>query len=167
MDSVFAGQDDGLKTELLHIYTNFLLKIQVTPASEEGRKAGYSLIAKAEDQLEAGIGSSIMQRYLERVLQCALADSRPLQCAAVDVVSQVTLQALAHPMLCMPAIVALETSTDRLLSERAFKIHQDLHQKHASLIYARSMDCIKTMYIYQKRVQREKTDVQGKNFFVP
>ncbi|KAF9292602.1 Sister chromatid cohesion protein 2 [Mortierella alpina] len=161
MDSVFAGKDDGLKTELLHIYTNFLLKIQVTPASEEGRKAGYSLIAKAEDQLEAGIGSSIMQRYLERVLQCALADSRPLQCAAVDVVSQVTLQALAHPMLCMPAIVALETSTDRLLSERAFKIHQDLHQKHASLIYARSMDCIKTMYIYQKRVQREKTDVQG------
>ncbi|KAF9964489.1 Sister chromatid cohesion protein 2, partial [Mortierella alpina] len=161
MDSVFAGQDDGLKTELLHIYTNFLLKIQITPPSEEGRKAGYSLIAKAEDQLEAGIGSSIMQRYLERVLQCALMDDRQLQCAAVDVVSQVTLQALAHPMLCMPAIVALETSTDRLLSERAFKIHQDLHQKHASLIYARSMDCIKTMYIYQKSVQREKADVQG------
>ncbi|KAF9950107.1 Sister chromatid cohesion protein 2 [Mortierella alpina] len=161
MDSVFAGQDDGLKTELLHIYTNFLLKIQITPASEEGRKAGYSLIAKAEDQLEAGIGSSIMQRYLERVLQCALADDRQLQCAAVDVVSQVTLQALAHPMLCMPAIVALETSTDRLLSERSYKIHQDLHQKHASLIYARSMDCIKTMYAFQKRVQREKADVQG------
>ncbi|KAG9322107.1 hypothetical protein KVV02_000999, partial [Mortierella alpina] len=161
MDTVFTGQDDGLKTELLHIYTNFLLKIQIAPASEEGRKAGYSLIAKAEDQLEAGIGSSIMQRYLERVLQCALVDDRQLQCAAVDVVSQVTLQALAHPMLCMPAIVALETSVDRLLSERAFKIHQDLHQKHASLIYARSMDCIKTMYIYQKSVQREKADVQG------
>ncbi|KAG0201126.1 Sister chromatid cohesion protein 2 [Mortierella sp. GBA30] len=161
MDSVFEGHDNELKVELLHIYTNYLLKIQTTPASDQGKGPGYSLIAKAEDHLEAGIGSSIMQRYLDGVLQCALVDDRRLQTAAVDVITQVTLQALAHPMLCMPAIVALESSDDHVLSERVFKIHQDMHQKHASLIYSRSMDCIRTMYIYQKRVQGDKMDTQG------
>ncbi|KAF9190052.1 Sister chromatid cohesion protein 2 [Haplosporangium sp. Z 767] len=159
MGVIFSGHDNDLKIELLQIFASFLFKIQSTPAKEQNKGPEYSLIAKAEDHLEAGIGSAIMQRFLDRILECALINDKRLQVAAVDVIAQVTLQALVHPMLPMPAIVALETSDDLLLSERVFKIHQDLHQKHASLIYARSMDCIRTMYIYQKGIQG--TDVQG------
>ncbi|KAG0278785.1 Sister chromatid cohesion protein 2 [Linnemannia exigua] len=161
MDSIFAGNVSSLQTELLQIYTGFLLKIQTTPMSEQGKGNSLSLVAKAEDHLEAGIGSSIMQRYLDRILKCALVADEALQAAAIDVISQVTLQALAHPMLCMPAIVALETSDDATVCSRVLRIHRDLHQKHASLIYARSLDCVRTAYTYQTSLQGSKANVHG------
>ncbi|KAG0370608.1 Sister chromatid cohesion protein 2 [Mortierella sp. AD032] len=161
MNSIFAGNDFSLQTELLQIYTGFLLKIQTTPMSEQGKGNGLSLVAKAEDHLDAGIGSSITQRYLDRILKCALVADKALQAAAIDVISQVTLQALAHPMLCMPAIVALETSDDATVCSRVLRIHRDLHQKHASLIYGRSLDCIRTAYTYQTSLQGSKADVHG------
>ncbi|KAF9156205.1 Sister chromatid cohesion protein 2 [Linnemannia schmuckeri] len=161
MDSIFAGHEFSLQTELLQIYTGFLLKIQTTPMSEQGKGAGYSLVAKVEDHLEAGIGSSIMQRYLDRILKCALVADESLQSAAIDVITQVTLQALVHPMLCMPAIAALETSNDSTVCSRVLRIHRDLHQKHASLIYAKSMECIRTAYTYQMSLRGSKADVHG------
>ncbi|KAF9100563.1 Sister chromatid cohesion protein 2 [Mortierella sp. GBA35] len=161
MDSIFSGQEFSLQTELLQIYTGFLLKIQTTPMAEPGKGSAYSLVAKAEDHLEAGIGSSIMQRYLDRVLRCALVNDKALQTAAIDVITQVTLQALAHPVLCMPVITALETSDDPAISSRVLRIHRDLHQKHASLIYARSMECIRTAYNYRASLRGAKADVQG------
>ncbi|KAF9119017.1 Sister chromatid cohesion protein 2, partial [Mortierella sp. 14UC] len=161
MDSIFAGNVFSLQTELLQIYTGFLLKIQATPMSEQGKGGGLSLVAKAEDHLEGGIGSSIMQRYLDRILRCALVADETLQAAAIDVISHVTLQALVHPMLCMPAIVALETSDDVMVCSRVLRIHRDLHQKHASLIYARSLECIRTAYTYQASLRGSKAGVHG------
>ncbi|KAF9541997.1 Sister chromatid cohesion protein 2 [Mortierella hygrophila] len=161
MDSVFAGHEFSLQTELLQIYTGFLLKIQTTPTSEQGKGTGYSLVAKAEDHLEAGIGSSIMQRYLDRILKCALVADETLQVNAIDVITQVTLQALVHPMLCMPVIMALETSDDATICSRVLRIHKDLHQKHASLIYAKSMECIRTVYTYQTSLRGSKANVHG------
>ncbi|KAF8939051.1 Sister chromatid cohesion protein 2 [Dissophora ornata] len=151
MDSVFAGHDTELQKELLLVYTRFLLKIHAAPALSQGANVVRTLVAKVEDHLEAGIGGAIMQRYLNGILKCALVDNHDLQAAAVDVISQVTLQALVHPMLCMPTVVALETCENTSLSGRAFKIHRDLHKKHASLIYGRSMECVRTMYNYQIR----------------
>ncbi|KAI8605883.1 sister chromatid cohesion C-terminus-domain-containing protein [Dissophora ornata] len=161
MDSVFAGHDTELQKELLLVYTRFLLKIHAAPALSQGANVVRTLVAKVEDHLEAGIGGAIMQRYLNGILKCALVDNHDLQAAAVDVISQVTLQALVHPMLCMPTVVALETCENTSLSGRAFKIHRDLHKKHASLIYGRSMECVRTMYNYQISVQKAHVVVQG------
>ncbi|KAG0367745.1 Sister chromatid cohesion protein 2 [Gamsiella multidivaricata] len=161
MDRIFGDADSELQAELLQIYTQFLVKIHSAPTPGPDQDLFYSLIAKAEDHLGAGVGSAIMQRYLDRVLRCALADNERLQAAAVNVISQVTLQALVHPILCMPAIIALETSEDTLLSGRVLKTHRELHHKHASLIYTRSLECVRTMYLYQMRVQEARGEVQG------
>ncbi|KAF9984672.1 Sister chromatid cohesion protein 2 [Modicella reniformis] len=161
MDSIFEDQDIGLKTELLQIYVSFLVRLQSAPVSTQEDDVKHSLIAEAEDHLEMAIGSAVMQRYLDRVLRCALVHDRGIQTVAVDVISQVTLQALVHPVLCMPVIVALEASDDPSLGDRAFKIHQDLHQKYSSLIYSKSMECIRVMYNYQQDIHRGHSDIQG------
>ncbi|KAK3829419.1 MAG: sister chromatid cohesion C-terminus-domain-containing protein [Benniella sp.] len=161
MDSIFENHDTELKTELLQIFSSLLARTQSTPVSAHGKDNNPSLVAKPEDHLEAAIGSAVMQRYLDRILRCALVHDSGIQTAAMDVISQVTLQALAHPVLCMPAIVALESSDDRSLSDRAFKIHQDLHQKHASLIYSKTVECVRTMYKYQQGIHAEHTAIQG------
>ncbi|KAF9925061.1 Sister chromatid cohesion protein 2 [Linnemannia zychae] len=165
MDTIFASSDAALQKELLQIYANFLLKIQTTPLSGQDKEARYSLVAKAEDHMDAGIGSSIMQQYLDRILNCALVKDGSLQSAAVDVISQVTLQALVHPILCMPVIIALETCDNSTIRSRVLRIHYDLHQKHASLIYARAMECIRTAYTYQLSLYESKTGVQGYKVF--
>ncbi|KAG0348789.1 Sister chromatid cohesion protein 2 [Podila humilis] len=153
MTAIFDGSDTQLKAELIHVYNNFLVKLQTAPAGSSEKSSGYSLVAKAEDHIDAGIGSAIMQQYLERIRECALEKDANLQLSAMDVIGQVTNQALGHPGLCMPQIVALETSPDEVLSERAIRIHKDLHQKHPSLIYAKSMECVWTTYLYQKRLR--------------
>ncbi|KAG0238089.1 Sister chromatid cohesion protein 2 [Actinomortierella wolfii] len=183
MDSVFEERSPAHLFELLQHFYNYLIKTHTLEtendpsqaASEIARrgtksshsstevKTTRSLMAKAEDHLEAGIASAVMQRYLDRILQCALMPTAEVQSMAVDVITIITQQALVHPMLCMPAIVALETSHDKVLSDRVFRIHKDLHHKHASLIYAKSLDCIRSMYLYQKQIQslEGKSGVQG------
>src|SRR5690349_7402352 len=79
MDSTFQNQDIELKMELLQIFANFLVRIQSTPASGHGEDVNRSLVAKAEDHLEIAIGSAVMQRYLDRILRCALVHDRGLQ----------------------------------------------------------------------------------------
>ncbi|KAF9917724.1 Sister chromatid cohesion protein 2 [Lobosporangium transversale] len=160
MDTIFSDRNNELKIEMLRTYTDFLVNTQATSSSRSEKEA-YTLITNAEDNLEAGIGSAVMQRYLDRILQCALVNDLQLQVAAVDVISQVTQQALVHPMLCMPAVVALESSEDLILAGRAFKIHRELHQKHASLIYARIMECVRTMFAFRKNLQQEALSIQG------
>ncbi|KAF9586445.1 hypothetical protein BGW38_004872 [Lunasporangiospora selenospora] len=180
MDGCFAGQDNELKTELLTILANYLQKIQITPAASSivttataslsslsiDKKAlnanpKVNLIAKADDHFEAGIGSSITQRFLNRVLACALTTDRQLQAAAVEVISQTTSQALAHPIICMPVVIALGTSEDRVLRSRMFVIHEELHRKYASLIYSKCMECIRTMYLYQRSAQGGTAETKG------
>ncbi|GJJ70407.1 cohesin loading factor subunit SCC2 [Entomortierella parvispora] len=152
MDAVFSGGDSAMKIELLSVCFNFLAKIQSSSTTPDEAATSNSLIAKAEDHMGAGVGSSIMQRYLDRVLQCALLNDRALQGAAIDVIGQVTSQALVHPVLCMPVAVALEASDDPVLSDRAFKIHRELHDKHASLIYSKSSECVRTLYLYRNAI---------------
>ncbi|KAF9428184.1 Sister chromatid cohesion protein 2 [Podila epigama] len=160
MKDIFAGTDSTLKTELMHVYNNFLVMIQTTPR-QGGVKAGYSLVAKAEDHLEAGIGGALMQKNLDSILGCALLSDPELQSCTVDVLGQVTSQALVHPKLCMPVIVALESSSNEHLNERALSIHKDLHQKHASLIYSSSMECVRTLYSFQKSLAPVSGDTHG------
>ncbi|KAG0270356.1 Sister chromatid cohesion protein 2 [Actinomortierella ambigua] len=191
MDSVFEERSPAHLHELLQHFNNYLIKTNTfeseadahssaTAASGHSSKRGggkrshsdaaagsgkatRSLIAKAEDHLEAGIASAVMQRYLDRILQCTLMLDPTVQVIAVDVMTIINQQALVHPMLCMPSIVALETSPNRVLSDRVLRIHKDLHHKHASLIYAKSLECIRTMYLYQKQLQSSsgEHEVQG------
>ncbi|KAI1297436.1 Sister chromatid cohesion protein 2 [Mortierella claussenii] len=161
MDAVFADQDIELKAELLRIYSKFLVNTQNPSALEQDKETAYSLIAKAEDHLDAGMGSAIMQRYLDRILQCALANDTELQVSAIEVISQVTAQALVHPISCMPTIVALEGCEDLSMAGRASRIHEELHHKHASLIYSRNIECARMLYMYRARVQQGLFNVQG------
>ncbi|KAG0295975.1 Sister chromatid cohesion protein 2 [Dissophora globulifera] len=163
MDSIFASKHIDLRTELLQVYSDLLLKIHAVPVSDQRRGVihNHSLIDRAEDHIGTGVGGAIMQRYLDQILQCSLLDNKQLQLAAVDVISQVASQALVHPMVCMPAIIALETSEDVSLSERALKIHQGLHQKHASLIYSKIVECVRAVFNYQVNIQKAHAYVQG------
>ncbi len=52
----------------------------------------------------------------------------------------------------MPTIVAIETSPEQTIRDKAFKLHQHLNEKHASLIHSRNVDCVKKAYAFQKQL---------------
>jgi cohesin loading factor subunit SCC2 len=114
------------------------------------------------------VSSAIVQRYLNQVLEATLSPNSPNQSVAVDVLSFTIKQGLAHPLQVhgflskvsketdvlqsFPVIIALETSPQRHLSDRASALHATLHGKHASLINTRYIISARTSFDYQKKV---------------
>jgi len=56
----------------------------------------------------------------------------------------------------MPTIVAMETSPESNIRDKALKLHQHLNEKHASLIHSRSVECVKKAYVFQKQLNGNK-----------
>lgn len=53
---------------------------------------------------------------------------------------------------CLAVLVALETSTQRSLSTRAYSLHVLLHTKHAALVNSRFLECARKSFDYQRRI---------------
>ncbi|TPX64064.1 hypothetical protein SpCBS45565_g06149 [Spizellomyces sp. 'palustris'] len=153
MNVVFAGQSILLKVNLLKAFLDFLKNEQ----QKDGEKKENALhehvdievlIGNAEEMAEAGISSSVMQTYLDRMLDCLLSSNLQLMRVAFEVIELILEQGLAHPLLCMPPIVALEANPVPEIRDRALRLHEYLAEKHASFIHAKNMDCVKQMYEY-------------------
>ena len=95
-----------------------------------------------------------MQRYLHHILEAALtpASSQSLLRPALEAIGFTVRQGLAHPMQCLPVLVALETCTDASVASKAFALHSLLHEKQSGLINTRLTESIETVINYQKRV---------------
>lgn len=100
------------------------------------------------------VSTSIAQRYLVHILEAALtpASSQSLLRPALEAIGFTVRQGLAHPMHCLPVLVALETCTDASVASKAFALHSLLHEKHSGLINTRLSESIDTVVKYQKRV---------------
>ncbi|KAI9494015.1 sister chromatid cohesion C-terminus-domain-containing protein [Zychaea mexicana] len=159
MDDIFDNGSVMMQTRLMKVYYDFL-------ASEENRLkkneevAGASLYTKEIDVnvllgntaefAELGVNGSLMQRYLGKILECSINDSGELRYAAYEVISVVMRQGLAHPVLCMPAIFAAETSPDSALRHKAYYLHRFAHDKYGTLLYTHFPQYFTKAFQYQK-----------------
>lgn len=170
MDKIFEEGTIELKTQLMRVYQEFLYAEEKRIDKREGATTGSvmytkdidinTLLGDTEEYAELGVNGSLMQRYLRKILKCALAESEDLRYAAFEVVSAIIHQGLAHPVLCMPAIVAAETSPDLILRNKAFYLHKYAHDKYGNLLYSQMNEYLSTSYQYQKILYGGQ--VQGK-----
>ncbi|GAN03777.1 hypothetical protein MAM1_0047d03232 [Mucor ambiguus] len=170
MDKIFEQGTIELKTQLMRVYQEFLSAEEKRIDRREGSSTGSAMYTKnidintllgdTEEYAELGVNGSLMQRYLRKILKCALAESEDLRYAAFEVVSAIIHQGLAHPVLCMPAIVAAETSPDLILRNKAFYLHKYAHDKYGNLLYSQMNEYLSTSYQYQKILYGSQ--VQGK-----
>ncbi|KAJ2814599.1 Sister chromatid cohesion protein 2, partial [Coemansia erecta] len=111
---------------------------------------------------EAGVGASLMQTYLDRIIDATfVSNAAPLRAAGFEVISLVLEQGLAHPLKCMPALIALCTSNDPYIRNKSLKLHQELSFKHASFIHSRDLEGVRKAYEYQLQVRGRPEDVDG------
>lgn len=99
------------------------------------------------------VSSAIIQRYLPNVIDAALSSTSQssLTGLALEAISFTVKQGLAHPMQCLPALVALECSGIENVTKRAFALHSSLHTKYSALINTRIAESISTAFSFQRR----------------
>ncbi|CAG8475643.1 10449_t:CDS:10 [Rhizophagus irregularis] len=134
MDRILNTGAMDMKIQLMKVFSDFLVA--------EQQKINTDLEEKNEFA-EAGVSSSLMQRYLDRILECTFDPTQSLKIIALDVLGNIIQQGLAHPVL---------TSPEQTVRDKAFKLHQHLNEKHASLIHSRNVDCVKKAYAFQKQL---------------
>lgn len=168
MDKIFEQGTIDLQTQLMCVFQEFLAAEEKRiDRREELKSVDFKdvdvdeLLGNTEEYAELGVNGSLMQRYLRRILKCALSKSDELRYAAFEVVSAIIHQGLAHPVLCMPVIVAAETSPDIILRNKAYYLHKYTHDKYGAILYSRMGEYLSTSYEYQKLLFDEG-HVQGK-----
>ncbi|KAJ2784479.1 Sister chromatid cohesion protein 2 [Coemansia javaensis] len=169
MDRAFAGGSAGHKLQVLRNFLEFLRADAEQHAAQERRDRdaerevdARALVGNVGDVGGAGVGASLMQTYLDRILDAIFASSAPaLRAAGFRVVSLVLEQGLAHPLKCMPALIALGTSSDPHIRAKALRLHQEMCFKYASFIHSRDLEGVRKAYEYQLLVRGSAEAVEG------
>lgn len=159
MDKIFDEGSPELQIRLMLVFQEFLSaeekrigKREVADGESLNTKVidVDTLIGNTSEYAELGVNGALMQRYLCKILSCALSESTELRYSAFEVISAIIHQGLTHPVLCMPAIVSAETSSDVVLRTKAYYLHRYAHDKYGNLLYSQMNECLTTSYQYQK-----------------
>jgi cohesin loading factor subunit SCC2 len=127
-------------------------EIKVGGGAAQGQeRLAKSFVANDND----GAVTTIAQRFLQHILRIALATTDDLALAATQVVASINRQGLVHPKECGPALVALETSTNKTIAAIAFEGHKALHQKHETMFEKEYMKAVNQAFEYQRDVIEE------------
>ncbi|KAI8062104.1 sister chromatid cohesion C-terminus-domain-containing protein [Gongronella butleri] len=171
LDRAFASDDVVLKTELMRVLDKFLQAEEIRlekKAIDAGKQLEDkvidvdTLLGNTEEFAELGVNGSLMQRYMDNILENCLSPASQLRLCAFDVVSAVINQGLAHPVLCMPAIIAAETSPDLALRTKAYYLHLYIHNKFGRILYSQINLTLQAAYAYQKLIQGDAPKGYGK-----
>lgn len=114
-------------------------------------KLGGSMTASDGD----GASALIAQRFLKSVLRIALASQDASALTATQVITSINRQGLVHPKESGPALVALETSTNKDIADVAFQEHRKLHQQHESMFEREYMRAIQETFRYQLEIVKD------------
>ncbi|WFC95151.1 Sister chromatid cohesion protein 2 [Malassezia brasiliensis] len=102
-----------------------------------------------DEHADTGIASALVQRYAPAVLRATLdVQHAALQRTALEIVQVSVLQGLAHPLQCLPYLVALETSEEAPLRRRALGLHWHLVTKHATLLATHYIEPMRVAFAF-------------------
>ncbi|CUM63222.1 uncharacterized protein PRCAT00000793001 [Priceomyces carsonii] len=97
-----------------------------------------------------GICAAIVQRYIEQILDLCLYDSGSFSFLPIQFLQLVQRLGFANPKICVPTVIALESSTNPYIKRLATEIHEDLYERHESLTDTSYYEGIKLAVKYRK-----------------
>lgn len=167
-EEILSSGESELQKIVLSSFRDFFAKqerqaeIKGDFATREGNtpssgKLGGSMTASDGD----GASALIAQRFLRSVLNIALASQDQSALTATQVITSINRQGLVHPKESGPALVALETSTNKDIAEVAFQAHRSLHQQHESMFEREYMRAIQEAFKYQRDIVKDPQGAIG------
>jgi cohesin loading factor subunit SCC2 len=101
----------------------------------------------------------LSRSFLPKVVDIALSQADDLALLATDIIVSISRQGLEHPKECGPALVALSTSPNAQISQRASAEHQRMHRQHESIFEKEYVVAIRMTFDYQRTVCNDPNGV--------
>lgn len=166
--SVFKEKNAEFQNIVLLNFRDFLgsqerrseQRIDPTDTTSEAGKLGGPIGGGDFD----GASALIAQQFLEPILRIALASQDEYGLTATQVLASISRQGLVHPKECGPALVALETSKNRMIADIAFQEHRTLHQQHESMFEREYMKAVREAFTYQRDVVKDPNGATTKPY---
>ncbi|KAH3668391.1 hypothetical protein OGAPHI_002145 [Ogataea philodendri] len=161
MDSVFETNDLDLQDIVINTLSTFLelqdrealLKNGLDFKDSKTTKLNVKVFhGESAEYVNDGICSSLVQRYLHHVLKNCLIDESDHSLRAVTFLKLVVNLGFANPKLCIPTIVALESSQIPVVRSIALSMHEQLFEKYESLIETGYMEGLRLAFDYRSRL---------------
>ena len=102
----------------------------------------------ATTQEHDAAASQIAQRFWDDIVQAALGKDMEKALTATRVVASINRQGLVHPKQCVGPLIALETCSNRSISNIAYESHKMMHQQHESTYERQYGDALRTTFKY-------------------
>lgn len=117
----------------------------------------------AKTYVNDGICAAIIQRYLTQILIFCLQESDDLAILPVQFVQLVVKLGFANPKICIPYIIALESTTNPHIRHIAYELHKELFEKHESLSDSSYLEGLRLAVKFRKRTS---DNIYQENFFI-
>jgi cohesin loading factor subunit SCC2 len=159
---VFLKDEEGLEGIVLKGFQQFFVKAEKRSETGADIKVGDGAVHGQERLATSytatdqdGAAAAISQKLLPQFIRVALEKGNELALCATQVIASVYRQGLVHPKICVPAFVALETSSYQQIATIAFEEHRRLHHAHETMIEKEYIDAIRQAYKFQRDVVKD------------
>lgn len=152
LDREFDGRSIAIKYSIILGIIGFLSKEDEDSQARNGLGEKSSTNIKldvavfhgdAKSYYNDGICAGIVQRYTHKILELCLYDSGQTSLLPVQFLQLVVRLGFANPKICMPTIIALESSSNKHIRKIALDLHRELFDKHESLTDSNYIDGLK------------------------
>ncbi len=128
-----------------------------TPGSSRKKVDMDQLVGNTEAFADSSVSTQLIQLYLQPVIDGALnADMPVTQRLSLEILSHTVLRGLSHPLQCLPALIALETSADPRISAKALHMHSHLASKHGSILAVRYLAHARAAFSFQGKMKEDE-----------
>lgn len=170
LDSTFNKWDDkNLKTAVIEQMDQFLERQDREALERNGLDAKKSdnttldiaaFHGRGNQQINDGICTSLVQRYLRQILDFALNKDQQGTLVCINFIRSVTRLGLANPKPILPTVLSLELSPDAHIRYIACHVHEYLSEKYESFI---ETSYFKALYV---AVGYRRSIMSSKEFYV-
>ncbi|KAK9466371.1 sister chromatid cohesion C-terminus-domain-containing protein [Lipomyces arxii] len=140
-DTALTKGDREIRETVVQLFSEFLTYEQDRADRAVKQRGGADIevdvqVLKGESANNANdsVCASLVQRYLDSILEITLASEDGYALSAVLLLEKVVRQGYPNPRNCVPTLIALEISAHPAIRALAYDLHQKLHEKHESLI---------------------------------
>lgn len=189
LDDVFNGDIEELKIVVIRSLIDFLNyeestanEIAAMKNTKKPDDVDLGVFLGVTDKfLNDGASASLMQRYLNKIMEFSLSGETDFALAATILLERIINQGLANPRIAISTIIALEMSQHKEIATISRNMHIKLHDKHESLIDKSYVEGVRAAANYRIKVSSNlfmefndfsvfyhflKTNRQGKRKFL-
>lgn len=158
-DNEFKGSNLEIKLSIIQGFTDFLVKEDsesqkrngVDEKSSRNLKLDVAVFhGSSQTYINDGICAGLIQRYLTQILDFCIFEAGEMSLLPVNFLRQVVNLGFSNPKVCVPYIIALESSTDSSIRHMALNMHKDMFERYESLTDTCYVDGIKLAVRFRK-----------------